>query len=161
VQHFADLIIAERDVRYGRVAMIPTSAKTKRRPQAYSTIETPVIACPIWVNRVNLTKGGPLPVYPDQRTSSDRPGMSQTCHERTMPNCRLGPTDPSPHGTWIKQLLALHTCLMSGSWCTCAGTIMLERSYAGQRLKLYREVVEPRRLVGDAFGQFGPSNSRH
>ena len=32
VQHFADRIIAERGVRYGRVAMIPTSAKTKRRP---------------------------------------------------------------------------------------------------------------------------------
>jgi hypothetical protein len=37
---------------------------------------------------------------------------------------------------------------------------MLERSY-GQRLKLYREVVEPRRLVGDAFGQLAPSSSRH
>ena len=48
-QHFADRIFAERGVRYGRVAMIPTSAKTKRRPQAYSTIETPVIACPVWV----------------------------------------------------------------------------------------------------------------
>ncbi|MBR1286623.1 hypothetical protein JQ597_31675 [Bradyrhizobium sp. AUGA SZCCT0177] len=34
VQHFADRIIAERGVRYGRVAMIPTSAKTKRRPNA-------------------------------------------------------------------------------------------------------------------------------
>ena len=46
LQHFADRIIAERGVRYGRVAMIPTSAKTKRRRQAYLTIETPVIACP-------------------------------------------------------------------------------------------------------------------
>ena len=33
VQHFADRIIAERGVRYGRVAMIPTSAKTKRPPE--------------------------------------------------------------------------------------------------------------------------------
>jgi CopG family nickel-responsive transcriptional regulator len=32
VQHFADRIIAERGVRYGRVAMIRTSAKTKPRP---------------------------------------------------------------------------------------------------------------------------------
>lgn len=31
VQHFADRIIAERGVRYGRMAMIPTSAKAKRR----------------------------------------------------------------------------------------------------------------------------------
>src|SRR5450755_1528124 len=27
--------------------------------------------------------GQPLPVYPDQRTSSDRPGMSGWCHEET------------------------------------------------------------------------------
>ena len=32
VRHFADHIIAERGVRYGRVVMIPTVAKTKRRP---------------------------------------------------------------------------------------------------------------------------------
>jgi CopG family nickel-responsive transcriptional regulator len=31
VQHFADHIIAERGVRYGRVVMIPTSAEKKRR----------------------------------------------------------------------------------------------------------------------------------
>jgi hypothetical protein len=30
LQHFADRIFAERGVRYGRVAMIPTSAKTNR-----------------------------------------------------------------------------------------------------------------------------------
>jgi len=41
-RHFADRIIAERGVRYGRVATIPTSAKTKRRPKAYLAIETPV-----------------------------------------------------------------------------------------------------------------------
>ena len=33
VQHFADRIIAERGVRYGRVAMIPTSAKNKAPPE--------------------------------------------------------------------------------------------------------------------------------
>ena len=31
LQHFADRIIAERGIRNGRVAMIPTSAKTKRQ----------------------------------------------------------------------------------------------------------------------------------
>ena len=46
LQHFADRIFAERGVRYGRVAMIPTSAKTKRRPKAHLMIETPVVACP-------------------------------------------------------------------------------------------------------------------
>src|SRR5258705_11430135 len=33
VQHFADHIIAERGVRYGRVVMIPTSANKKPRTQ--------------------------------------------------------------------------------------------------------------------------------
>src|SRR6266576_6205907 len=53
LQHLADRIFAERGVRYGRVAMIPTSAKTKRRPKAYLTIETPVVACPLmgWSGR--------------------------------------------------------------------------------------------------------------
>jgi CopG family nickel-responsive transcriptional regulator len=32
VQHFADHIIAERGVRYGRVVMIPTSAAKRPRP---------------------------------------------------------------------------------------------------------------------------------
>jgi hypothetical protein len=35
------------------------------------------------VNRVALTVGGPLPVCPDQRTSSDRPDWSASCHQRT------------------------------------------------------------------------------
>jgi hypothetical protein len=46
VQHFADRIIAERGVRYGRVAMIP-----KRRPNAHLASETPVVACPFRVQR--------------------------------------------------------------------------------------------------------------
>jgi hypothetical protein len=45
-RHFADRTIAERGVRYGRVATTPTSAKTKRHPKAYLAIETPVVACP-------------------------------------------------------------------------------------------------------------------
>jgi hypothetical protein len=36
----------------------------------------------VWVNRVTLTAGRPLPVYPDQRTSSDRPSMSGWCQQR-------------------------------------------------------------------------------
>jgi len=36
---------------------------------------------PKWVNRVTLTVGRPLPVDPDQRTSSDRPGISGWCHK--------------------------------------------------------------------------------
>src|SRR6266850_2802790 len=33
---------------------IPTSAKTKRRPKAYLTIETPVVACPFRVKLRNI-----------------------------------------------------------------------------------------------------------
>jgi hypothetical protein len=48
-RHSADRTIAERGVRYGRVATTPTSAKTKRHPKAYLAIETPVVACPFRV----------------------------------------------------------------------------------------------------------------
>jgi hypothetical protein len=54
-RHFADRTIAERGVRYGRVATTPTSAKTKRHPKAYLAIETPVVACPF---RVKLGRAG-------------------------------------------------------------------------------------------------------
>jgi hypothetical protein len=39
--------------------------------------------CRRWVIRAVLTQCHPFPIYPDQRTSSDRPGMSQTCQFRT------------------------------------------------------------------------------
>jgi hypothetical protein len=35
-----------------------------------------------WVNRVVLATGQPLPVYPDQQTSLDRPGWSGSCQKR-------------------------------------------------------------------------------
>jgi hypothetical protein len=38
---------------------------------------------PIWVIRVVLTVGQPLPVYPNQRTFAGYVGMSQTCQDRT------------------------------------------------------------------------------
>jgi hypothetical protein len=60
VQHFADRIIVRRGVRYGGVAMVPTSAKMKRRPKAYLTIETPVVACPVRERtRLQSRCGGP------------------------------------------------------------------------------------------------------
>ncbi len=37
----------------------------------------------LWVNRVTLTACRSLPVYPCERTSSDRPGMSQTGQQWT------------------------------------------------------------------------------
>jgi hypothetical protein len=40
---------------------------------------------PLQVNRVTLTVGRPRPVYPDQRTSSGRPGMSGWCQSRSLP----------------------------------------------------------------------------
>ena len=79
VQHFADRIIAEPGVRYSRVAMILTSAKTKRRLPAYLTIETPVTVCAFRVKSAASTAGWSLLVSPDKRTSSVSVGMSQTC----------------------------------------------------------------------------------
>jgi hypothetical protein len=38
---------------------------------------------PLWVIRVVLAIGQPLPVYPDQRTSSEPAGTSVLCHNRT------------------------------------------------------------------------------
>jgi CopG family transcriptional regulator, nickel-responsive regulator len=42
VQHFANRIIADRGVRYGRVPTIPTSAKAERRPLAAKVIQSAV-----------------------------------------------------------------------------------------------------------------------
>jgi hypothetical protein len=63
-RHFADRTIAERGVRYGRVATTPTSAKTKRHPKAYLAIETPVVACPFRSKCEELALSICRPVYP-------------------------------------------------------------------------------------------------
>ena len=42
---------------------------------------------------------GPLPVYPDQRTSSDRPGMSGWCHFRTHASQQIAACSISSSGT--------------------------------------------------------------
>jgi hypothetical protein len=39
----------------------------------------------LWVIRVVLTARPSLPVYPDERTSSEPVGMSERCHERKWP----------------------------------------------------------------------------
>jgi hypothetical protein len=36
-------------------------------------------SCPLWIIRVVVAVGQPLPVYPDEQTSSDSVGVSQTC----------------------------------------------------------------------------------
>ena len=47
------------------------------------TLNVPNAPCPSWVNRVTLSVAGLSLVYPDQRTSSDCPGMSGWCQEPT------------------------------------------------------------------------------
>ena len=49
--------------------------KTKENSALLSILFSALIRS-LWVNRVTLTVGRPLPVFPDQRTSSDRPSMS-------------------------------------------------------------------------------------
>jgi hypothetical protein len=48
------------------------------------------IESPRWVNRVVLTVGGSLPVFPDKRTFSEFVGMSQRCQHRTSSLDRTG-----------------------------------------------------------------------
>jgi hypothetical protein len=79
-RHFADRTIAERGVRYGRVATTPTSAKTKRHPKAYLAIETPVVACPLRVRLGHSALSARCPVCP-------KPDM--TCGLRTNSHRRL------------------------------------------------------------------------
>jgi NikR C terminal nickel binding domain len=68
-RHFADRTIAERGVRYGRVATTPTSAKTKRHPKAYLAIETPVVACPLRVKLGHSAMSAQCPVCPKADTA--------------------------------------------------------------------------------------------
>jgi NikR C terminal nickel binding domain len=86
LQHFADRIFAERGDCFGRVAMIPASAKAQRPPKAYLTIETPTVACLSRVNRVVVTVRRSLPVRPQLRTFSAPVGTSQMCHFWTHAN---------------------------------------------------------------------------
>jgi hypothetical protein len=54
-----------------------------------------------WVNRVTLTVGRPLPVHPDQRTSSDRPGMSGWCQFRK--SSQPSHAKPARYRNWSKR----------------------------------------------------------
>jgi hypothetical protein len=67
----------------GAMATNPFSSKSVPVRYAFSAETQDCVLCPSWVNRVTLTVGRPLPVYPDQRTSSDRPGVSGWCQEET------------------------------------------------------------------------------
>ena len=79
-RHFADRTIAERGVRYGRVATTPTSAKTKRHPKAYLAIETPVVACPFRVRFGRCGMSALSPFSPQLRTLIGAAGTAEKCH---------------------------------------------------------------------------------
>src|SRR5258705_7580848 len=60
-----------------RILCAAGSADECRHGLPHSAADTPGIvktSIPGWVNRAGLTFGQPLPVYPGQRTLSDRPG---------------------------------------------------------------------------------------
>jgi hypothetical protein len=44
-------------------------------------------------NRIGLTIRLPLPIYPDERTSSGRPGMSQTCQKTEVADLKFYHSD--------------------------------------------------------------------
>jgi len=68
VQHCANRIIAQRGVRYSRMAMIPASAQAKRRPKAYLTIETPVVARTFRAKLGTLSARRCLALFPQEQT---------------------------------------------------------------------------------------------
>jgi NikR C terminal nickel binding domain len=102
-RHFADRTIAERGVRYGRVATTPTSAKTKRHPKAYLAIETPVVACPFRVKmrrtHVEHIESALPPIATGERTSPEVRLVPKPAVSRRSKTCVLSGPDftRSPH----------------------------------------------------------------
>jgi hypothetical protein len=82
--------------------------------------------CPFLVNRVVLTARPSLPVYPEQRTLSDRLGMSQRCHNgrRLLQSLVKGP---------VFRL----------SWFTCAAIVVVAGTVraAGQLFRYKRRAA--------------------
>ena len=70
-----------RDAFWSRMGVANSRALDDRVRLSHAALVSALtwVRLPQWVNRVTLVVGRPLPVYPDQRTSSDRPGMSGWC----------------------------------------------------------------------------------
>jgi hypothetical protein len=66
-----------------RTACRGVAAQVFPRPLANPRAGPDVTSGQLWVKRVGSTVGQPLPVYPEQRTSSDRPDRSVSCQQRT------------------------------------------------------------------------------
>lgn len=60
--------------RVDPLQQIPTEPWTARLPK--------------WVIRVSLAPRPLLPIYPEQRTSQDRPGWSVSCQQATFQNAK-------------------------------------------------------------------------
>src|SRR5258706_4621193 len=71
--------------------------------------------CPPRVNRVSLAACRSLPVFPEQRTSSGRPGMSQTCHEQTFTVSLLSVARVDPFEECKMLIFQIWRPVMSGA----------------------------------------------
>ena len=76
-------------------------------------------SCPIWVKRVVLTVTQPVPVFPDQRTSSDKLGWSVSCHKPTLCIARARSTRPLLAKTNADAKSTLAFVLMEASRRLC------------------------------------------
>jgi hypothetical protein len=102
--------------RQGMDRLHPQSSgqKSTWRDFCSASIYRDVGPCPVRVIRAVLTVDRSLPVYPEQRTSSDRPGMSQTCH-RQAHSCRL-PVDLFAFSSACRRItIAVRRTVQSGS----------------------------------------------
>ena len=83
VQHFADRIFAERGVRYGRVAMIPTSAKTKRRPRGIPDDRDAGGRMSVPGQEQTFRSPGVMSVLPSEAEIVRLTGVSEKCQQAT------------------------------------------------------------------------------
>ncbi len=74
------------------------------------------------VIRVVLAVGQPLPVYPDEQTSSDSVGMSQTCQYIWLRANESAPLDQRFHETILRSIV-------------CHSGMRLWSAIAGQRCR--------------------------
>lgn len=87
VHNFADRNIAERGIRYGRVAMIPTSAKAKRRPHIKLTRAHVCFGLPVICG--NCARAGALDLEDLLITTMRESIASTTLHHPTNPLLRV------------------------------------------------------------------------
>ena len=122
VTHAASQGLSENEIGCARISMMARSTNApckgriqmrKTNPLHFCTFGLQRTAGPYsWVIRVTLTARHSLPVFTEQRTSSDRPGWSGSCHNKRHQSNRCGGIETfsrsRERGHW--RSLALGSC---------------------------------------------------